>query len=117
MLSRKGDYYRYLSEFTPSNSEICENSLDAYKKAYDIAMAEDGLEVTHPIRLGLVLNFSVFFYEILGDRSKAMVLTRDAYEKAVKVMDMVPRDWQKDTTLVMQLLRDNIAVWNAEAQG
>jgi len=80
-------------------------------------MGEDGLEVTHPIRLGLVLNFSVFFYEILGDRNKAMVLTRDAYEKAVKVVDIVPRDWLKDTTLVMQLLRDNIAVWNAEAQG
>lgn len=104
-------------EFAPTDSDTCENSLDAYKKACDVAMAEDGLDVTHPIRLGLVLNFSVFFYEILGDRSKAMALTRDAYEKAIKVVDRVPREWQKDTMLVMQLLRDNVAVWNAETQG
>lgn len=114
---RKGDYYRYMSEFIPSNSEICDKSLTAYKTACDIAMGEDGLGVTHPIRLGLVLNFSVFFYEILGDRNKAIVLARDAFDKAVKVVDVVPKDWQKDATLIMQLLSDNITVWTTESQG
>ena len=106
-----------MSEFIPSNSEICDNSLTAYKAACDIAMGEEGLGVTHPIRLGLILNFSVFFYEILRDLNKAVVLARDAFDKAVTMVDVVPKDWQKDTTLIMQLLRDNIAVWTAESQG
>lgn len=55
----QGDYHRYLAEFATGNDrkEAAENSLVAYKAASDIAMTE--LPPTHPIRLGLALNFSV----------------------------------------------------------
>ena len=36
----------------------------AYKDAYE--QAELTMPPTHPIRLGLALNFSVFFYEIMN---------------------------------------------------
>lgn len=71
LLCRKGDYHRYLAEFAVCNDrkEAAENSLVAYKAANDIAHTE--LPSTHPIRLGLALNFSVFYYEILNSPDRA----------------------------------------------
>ncbi len=86
----------------------------AYKEATDIVYnADQGLESTHPLRLGLILNFSVFFYEILGERLKAVFLAREAFEEAIAKIDNLAEGCYRDATLIMQLLRDNVAVWTA----
>ena len=68
---RKGDYHRYLAEFAMSDQRktSADKSLEAYQSATEIAATE--LAPTHPIRLGLALNFSVFYYEILNSPDKA----------------------------------------------
>ena len=61
----KGDYYRYIAEFTTTGDkeDASGQSWVAYDDAFKIA--KEHLEATHPIWLGLALNFSVFYYEIL----------------------------------------------------
>lgn len=63
----KGDYYRYIAEYTTKDNKdsVGKSALEAYQAAEDIANKD--LETTDPIRLGLALNFSVFYYEIRND--------------------------------------------------
>jgi 14-3-3 protein epsilon len=113
----KGDYHRYLAEFATGNDrkEAAENSLVAYKAASDIAMTE--LTPTHPIRLGLALNFSVFYYEILNSPDRACRLAKAAFDDAIAELDTLNEESYKDSTLIMQLLRDNLTLWTSDMQG
>jgi len=113
----KGDYFRYLAEFATGNDrkEAAENSLVAYKAASDIASTE--LATTHPIRLGLALNFSVFYYEILNSPDRACHLAKQAFDDAIAELDTLSEESYKDSTLIMQLLRDNLTLWTSDMQG
>jgi len=104
----KGDYHRYLAEFATGDtrSKSSEASLEAYKSASTIASTE--LPPTHPIRLGLALNFSVFYYEILNSPDKACSLAKLAFDDAIAELDTLSEESYKDSTLIMQLLRDNL---------
>lgn len=51
-----------------------ENSQQAYQEAFEISKKE--MQPTHPIRLGLALNFSVFYYEILNSPEQACSLAK-----------------------------------------
>jgi len=110
----KGDYHRYLAEFASGNSrkDAAENSLIAYKAASDNAAT--GLAPTHPIRLGLALNFSVFYYEILNSPDRACQLAKQAFDDAIAELDTLSEDQYKDSTLIMQLLRDNLTLWTSD---
>ena len=114
-LKMKGDYYRYLVEIqapdTPKRKELTGKSKEAYQEA---VKASEELSPTHPIRLGLALNFSVFFYEIADDPRKACELAKKAFDDAISELDSVKEDSYKDSTLIMQLLRDNLTLWEAD---
>lgn len=75
-LKMKGDYYRYLAEVATGDErqKVIEESQRAYNDAFDIAKSQ--MQPTHPIRLGLALNFSVFFYEILNAPDRACHLAK-----------------------------------------
>jgi len=106
----KGDYYRYRGEFKDDEArkEIADKSEEAYKKAHEFA---DTLVDTNPIKLGLALNFSVFYYEIRGSPEKACKLAKLAFDKAISSLDNLTEESYKDTTLIVQLLRDNLTLW------
>lgn len=110
----KGDYYRYLAEFKTGNErkEVADLSLKAYETATSTAEAD--LPTTHPIRLGLALNFSVFFYEIMNSPERACHLAKQAFDEAISELDTLNEESYKDSTLIMQLLRDNLTLWTSD---
>merc|ERR1712183_616836 len=78
------------------------------------ADANSFLQPTHPIRLGLALNFSVFYYEILNKPEEACKLAKKAFDDAIAELDQLHEDSYKDATLIMQLLRDNLTLWTSD---
>lgn len=121
-LKMKGDYYRYLAEVAnpalkdsnklADKDYVVEESSKSYADALDIAKKD--MHPTHPIRLGLALNYSVFFYEIMNSSEKACVLAKTAFDEAIAELDTLNEDSYKDSTLIMQLLRDNLTLWTAD---
>merc|ERR1712126_398955 len=116
-LKMKGDYFRYLAEVAigDSRSEVVDDSQKAYQDAYDISKSK--MQPTHPIRLGLALNFSVFYYEIPNSPEKACQLAKTAFDDAIAELDTLNEDSYKDSTLIMQLLRDNLTLWTSDTTG
>lgn len=110
----KGDYYRYLAEFKTGTEkiEVSELSLNAYETASKTAQTD--LTPTDPIRLGLALNISVFYCEIMNSPDKACQLAKNAFDEAVAELPSLSEENYKDSTLIMQLLRDNLALWNSD---
>lgn len=113
----KGDYYRYLAEVATgeTRNSVVDDSQAAYQDAFEISKGK--MQPTHPIRLGLALNFSVFYYEILNSPDKACQLAKQAFDDAIAELDTLNEDSYKDSTLIMQLLRDNLTLWTSDAQG
>lgn len=131
-LKMKGDYYRYLAEvasaakgkeeWDPSRKDedlgdkncVLHQSEKSYEAAFQIA--KDNMAPTHPIRLGLALNYSVFFYEIRNSPDQACHLAKQAFDDAIAELDQLQEDSYKDSTLIMQLLRDNLTLWTSDSQ-
>ena len=110
----KADYFRYIAEFatTDQKNAAAQKALQAYAEA--AAHAKNTLSSTHPLKLGLALNHSVFHYEIMQNPEKACAMARTAFDEAIADLDGVQDEYYKDATLIMQLLRDNLLLWTSE---
>jgi len=114
-----GDYYRYLAEFMDPTSGYHENARNYYQKALDLADSGSSdpndpnakVPTTHPIRLGLALNFSVCYFEILNQTEQAVALAKKTFDDALEDLDYLSEQAYKDSTMILQLLKDNLNLW------
>merc|ERR1712087_1039676 len=109
----KADYYRYLAEFASGETKT-DHSNKAKESYSDATFAASALAPTHPIRLGLALNYSVFMYEVQGQQQEACTLAKQAFDDAIAELDTLDEESYKDSTLIMQLLRDNLTLWTSD---
>jgi 14-3-3 protein epsilon len=116
----KGDYHCIMCVLQTGDTrkESTGAALDAYQAASAIASSE--LPPTHPIRLGLSLNFSVFYHEILDSPDKACEIAKQAYYDAIAEFDTLSEEsYNKDETAAfMRELFKTVTLWiRNEAEG
>ena len=112
-MKMRGDYYRYLCEFTSGDmrKQVIQDAQDSYREA---VTESETLKSTHPIRLGLALNYSVFYYEILNSPDIACKFAKKAFDNAIADLDTLEEDEYRDSATIMQLLRDNLTLWTSD---
>ena len=59
----------------------------------------------------------MFYYEILNNQELACTLAKTAFDEAIAELDTLNEDLHKDSTLIMQLLRDSLTLWASDSAG
>ncbi|MGR9053642.1 MAG: 14-3-3 family protein [Gammaproteobacteria bacterium] len=113
-LKWKGDLFRWRAEALAGaeRETAVSNASASYEKA---TVLSEKLKATDPVRLGLILNYSTHCYEVLGDATRAIAMAKKGFDDAIAELDNLEEDSYKDSTEIMQLLRDNLTLWTSEA--
>ena len=111
-----GDYCRYIAESAKGDrlEATKKQALESYQEACDIA--QKSLNACNSIRLGLALNFSVFFYEVMQDVKKACELGDKALQDALDKLDDCDEETFRDAQSIIELLRENLSLWKEEEE-
>lgn len=112
-LKLKADFLRYKAEVTLNNEyeKNYKESSIAYAEGHALAQS---LPISNPIRLGLALNYSVLYYEVILNKEEAVNIAKESYDEAMKIIDELDKTKSKDTILIIQLLKENLDLWNKE---
>ena len=100
------------------NDELKKQAQEAYEEAYSFAEA---LSASNPVRLCLVNNYAIFLYENMSDVRKACDFAQKAFDEALIELDSLKEDsynkeYYKDSTLLMQIIKDNFNLWTSELE-
>ena len=116
-IKMKGDYNRYIAEYAQGDlkDKVSKAALEAYNEAQNLAK---DLPTMNAIALGLALNFSVFYYEVMNDHKKAIEIATGSYEKAEKELPNIDEDADenRDAVSIINLLKENLDMWKQEEE-
>ena len=109
-----GDYYRYIAESAQGAKleEVKKGAEEQYTAAQQIS--DTDLGACNPIRLGLALNFSVFYYEVMKDQKKACELADSSLQAALDKIDELGEEEFRDAKSIIELLKENLSLWREE---
>ena len=119
-----GDYYRYsVEQHSSINQSHVDQSLKFYSDGLKIAVQD--LNPCNPVRLGLALNLSILYYEILHKPEKAIVLTTVTLQQAIERIDDLSGDkeaeagdaheeFTSEAQSVIAMMTNNLDLWKEE---
>ena len=85
--------------------------------AYNAALeAAKNIDYKNPVKLGLALNLSVFYYEVVGNKEEACKLAEDTLSKSKEALNGADEeeDEVKDAMSIVNLLEENLGMWKVE---
>lgn len=107
----QADYYRYMCEAKTGEArdDCMQKAKECYESALEIAKKE--LNPARPSYLGLILNYTVFLQEIIGNKEEALSLAQKTYNECTPLVDDNSDNSYSEATMILQILRDNILNW------
>jgi 14-3-3 protein epsilon len=110
-----GDYYRYIAENAKGDSliEASEKAVEYYLQAESVAR---DMKPFHVTKLSLVLNLSVFYYEVKDDIHRAVSLAKEALHNAKLQIESMNNEDAKDALSIVALLKENLSLWQEEIE-
>lgn len=116
-LKMLGDYYRYMAEFSEESEKRESLKAQASQNYYNGFLRAQELPTTHPTRLGLALNYSVFLHEVAKDTAQAINTAQSALASAINEISagIVDEKTKEDAMLTLQLLKENLDLWGGAA--
>ena len=90
---------------------------DLVLTAYNAALeASKSIDYKNIIILFLELNLSVFYYEVVANKKEACKLAKETLDKAKDALAGVDEDDDetKDAMSIVNLLQENLDMWNSE---
>jgi hypothetical protein len=114
-LKVKADHSRYMAEIS-HGSELKlhrQMAFKFYKEAFENSLMLNPLDT---LRLGISLNYSVFFYEVLNNSIKSLGISTFTLNEAMKEMksfndEQIQDEKLKDSLDIIKLIKDNIYEW------
>lgn len=108
-----GDFYRYMCEYKTGEEQkiVMQKSQEAYQESEKFL---DGLSNINPVKLGMILNKAILCFEFANDAKKARKMVKDAFDKAIADLDLLDEENYKETTVILQMLRDNAELWSEQ---
>lgn len=107
----KGDFYRYICENRPREEveEYINNAKQCYNDGLEIGRTE--LSQASPTFLGLVLNYTVFLYEIMDLKEEAIELSKRTFTDTQDLIDTMDDNSFSESSMILHLLQDNCQRW------
>lgn len=109
-----GDCHRYVAEL--SNGMAREKAMERAVTSYNDALhlAQNTLLYTHPVRLGLALNMSVFYHEIVRDPVTSIKIASSALASCLQSLEGMPEIVYQETAPFIRALSENLCDWKGE---
>ena len=113
-LKLRGDFERYLAEVIkgPARALHSKNASELYVEASDISLCH--LSPMDPVRLSLMLNFSIFYYEIYNEPERACIVAKAACDDAIDAGILSKKHSGADSEerlTIFNLIRSNLIKW------
>jgi len=104
----RADHLRYRTEIITkdSNPQLIVITEEAYKLAKEFS--DERLPMSHPLRLGIDLNYAIFFSTILKNKDKAFLIAKSAYEKGIEGKKQLHNTQVNEFEEIMNLLLEFI---------